>query len=114
MHVWVVCSESHFSVLFALDQYQYQTQMGGASCSLLPKLMYYDGLANQEQPILLTLSKRDLPNAPQTLRGVDTHEEDSGGVQHQGDSPLVSPLEHVIHTKWPNVSIHWTGSDPIL
>ena len=76
--------------------------------------MYYDGLSNQEQPIILTLSTSDLQDAPETLQEVSKHEEDSLELQKQNDNSLLSPLEHVIHTRWPNVLIHWSGSDPIL
>lgn len=74
--------------------------------------MYYDPLANQEQPIILSLSSNDLPEAPWLLQDVIDH--DSVRLLQQGNTTLVSPLEHVIHTKWPKVSVHWTGSDPIL
>ncbi|KAL3163259.1 hypothetical protein ABBQ32_009658 [Trebouxia sp. C0010 RCD-2024] len=110
VHVWVVCSESHFSVLYALDEQQ--SQRAGKSCRGLPRLMYYDPLANQEQPIILSLSSNDLPEAPWLLQDVIDH--DSVRLLQQGNTTLVSPLEHVIHTKWPKVSVHWTGSDPIL
>ena len=110
MHAWVVCSESHFSVLFALNEQQ--NRSCGTSSSWLPRLMYYDPLANQEQPILLTLSNTDLPEASQIVQDVTDH--NSVGRLQQDDTTLFSPLEHVVHTKWPNVSVHWTGSDPIL
>ena len=111
MPVWVVCSESHFSVLIALDQHP--TQPIGPSSSL-PRLMYYDGLSNQEQPIILTLSNRHLHHALQTRYQVPGREGDTIEMQRPNDSTLIPPLEHVIHTRWPNVSIRWTGSDPIL
>lgn len=110
MHVWVVCSESHFTVLFALDEHQGPGT--GRSCSWLPRLMYYDALANQEQPIILTLSNNDLPGASQMSQDASDHERVE--LSQQGGATLVSPLEHVVHTKWPNVLIRWTGSDPIL
>ena len=75
--------------------------------------MYYDGLANQEKPIILTLSNSDLQHTPETLPEVT----EQGGkleMQKQNDNTLVPPLEHVIHTRWPKVLIHWSGSDPIL
>lgn len=75
--------------------------------------MYYDGLANQEQPIILTLSNSHLQDGSNTFQ-VTEHEGNGLEVQKQNDNTLLSPLEHVIHTRWPNVSIHWTGSDPIL
>ena len=76
--------------------------------------MYYDGLSNQEQPIILTLSNRHLHHALQTRYQVPGREGDTIEMQRPNDSTLIPPLEHVIHTRWPNVSIRWTGSDPIL
>uniref|UniRef100_A0AAR2JF91 Ubiquitin carboxyl-terminal hydrolase MINDY n=1 Tax=Pygocentrus nattereri TaxID=42514 RepID=A0AAR2JF91_PYGNA len=49
--LWVVCSESHFSVLFSLYE-------DLASSPWSPRefdLYYYDGLANQQEPIRLTV-----------------------------------------------------------
>ncbi|KAI4872328.1 hypothetical protein NFI96_027756, partial [Prochilodus magdalenae] len=49
--LWVVCSESHFSVLFSLHE-------DLASSPWNPRefdLYYYDGLANQQEPIRLTV-----------------------------------------------------------
>lgn len=111
MPAWVVCAESHFSLLIALDQHP--TQPNGPPSSLT-RLSYYDGLANQEQPIILTLSNNELQVATKKLQEVTKHEEDSLGMKKQTDNTLVAPLEHVIHTRWPNVLIHWSGSDPIL
>ena len=110
MPVWVVCSESHFSVLMAVDWHPTHN----TSPSLPTRLMYYDGLANQEQPIILTLSNSDLKGTLETLQDVDGREEHSSEARKQNDTTLISPLEHVIHTRWPNTSVHWTGSDPIL
>lgn len=76
--------------------------------------MYYDGLANQEQPIILTLSSSGLKDTVEILQDVNGHKENRLEAHKQIDTTLVSPLEHVIHTRWSNASIHWTGSDPIL
>ena len=72
--------------------------------------MYYDGFANQEQPIKLTVSKALQPN------GIAKHDQ-TGKVQQKGTTAsdgLVPPLEHVLHTKWPEATVHWSGCEPIL
>ena len=104
--IWVVCSESHFTLLFALDQHTTQASRPGNGLPL--RLMYYDGLANQEQPIILTLSRK---------QAADSVRQAEGGAwqqQQRHDGELVSPLQHVVHTKWPNRVVDWSGSDPIL
>lgn len=84
--IWVVCSESHYSILFSEE-----TQLVETSVSKFD-LYYYDGLARQEEPIRLTV---DTTVASET-------------------SELIPPLNLVIQTKWPNASIDWNSSDPIL
>ncbi|XP_011938340.1 PREDICTED: protein FAM188B isoform X3 [Cercocebus atys] len=89
--IWVVCSESHFSVLFSL-------QLGllrDWRTERLFDLYYYDGLANQQEQIRLTI------DTTQTISD-DT------------DNDLVPPLELCIRTKWKGASVNWNGSDPIL
>ena len=87
--IWVVCSESHFTVLFSL------APCPSSSSSL--DLHYYDGLARQDGLVRLTVT----PEAGPAV----------GGGQDKG---LVSPLEHCIRTKWPGAGIGWNGTDPIL
>ncbi|KAA6429131.1 MAG: hypothetical protein FRX49_00527 [Trebouxia sp. A1-2] len=106
--IWVVCSESHFTILYRLlshDRHASGTASSGSDLTL----MYYDGLANQEQPIKLTVSKALQPD------GTAIHYQ-TGVVQHKGnaDNGLVPPLEHVLHTKWPEATVHWSGCEPIL
>ena len=67
-------------------------------------LLYYDGLANQEQPIKLTLSHS--PHAT-------SHQQTQSSKIDEGHD-LVPPLEHVIHTKWPGMVVDWNGAEPIL
>ncbi|XP_045421107.1 probable ubiquitin carboxyl-terminal hydrolase MINDY-4 isoform X4 [Lemur catta] len=89
--IWVVCSESHFSVLFSLQQEllcDWRTER-------LFDLYYYDGLANQQEQIRLT---------------VDTTQT----VPEDRDNDLVPPLELCIRTKWKGALVNWNGSDPIL
>lgn len=109
MPIWVVCSESHFTILYQLLS-QNQEPSGKASSDCDFALMYYDGLANQEQPIKLTVSKTLQPNA------IAKHDE-TGEVQQKGTTAidsLVPPLEHVLHTKWSEATVHWSGCEPIL
>ncbi len=49
--IWVVCSESHFSVLFGLQRELLTNPDRGLEFDLY----YYDGLANQQEEIRLTV-----------------------------------------------------------
>ncbi|XP_066095846.1 probable ubiquitin carboxyl-terminal hydrolase MINDY-4 isoform X2 [Saccopteryx bilineata] len=89
--VWVLCSESHFSVLFSLQP----ELLRDWRAEKLFDLYYYDGLANQQEPIRLT---------------IDTTQT----VPEDRDGELVPPLELCIRTKWKGASVNWNGSDPIL
>ncbi|XP_036103105.1 probable ubiquitin carboxyl-terminal hydrolase MINDY-4 [Molossus molossus] len=89
--VWVVCSESHFSVLFSLQP----ELLRDWKAERLFDLYYYDGLANQQEQIRLTVdTTQTAPEDP--------------------DKDLVPPLELCIRTKWKGASVNWNGSDPIL
>ncbi|XP_013914679.1 PREDICTED: protein FAM188B-like [Thamnophis sirtalis] len=52
--IWVVCSESHFSVLFCLRK----DLLGDWRTERRFDLYYYDGLANQQEEIRLTIGRR--------------------------------------------------------
>lgn len=85
--VWVVCSESHYSVLFAL---------GGTDARRGFALHYYDQLANQEDEIELLVGE-------------------GGGDPGAGDHPdLVPPLNHCVRTLWPGARVEWRGCEPLL
>ena len=90
--IWLICCESHFTVLFGLDM----TLISQTRISVSFDLYYYDGLANQDELIRLTVD---------TSVGVNDSDE-------IGD--LVPPLEHCIRTKWPRAFISWNDSDPLL
>ena len=88
--IWIVCSESHYSILFSTD-------------SALPKkpsqkfdLIYYDELARQEDDIILTVDpgKYQGPSASNNKHPV--------------------PIEEVIRTKWPDGQVCWNGRTAIL
>ncbi|XP_008825743.2 probable ubiquitin carboxyl-terminal hydrolase MINDY-4 isoform X2 [Nannospalax galili] len=89
--IWVVYSESHFSVLFSLKL----ELLSDWRAERVFDLYYYDGLANQQEEIRLTIDT------------MQTFPEDSR-------RDLVPPLELCIRTKWKGASVNWNGSDPIL
>ncbi|XP_059252611.1 probable ubiquitin carboxyl-terminal hydrolase MINDY-4 isoform X2 [Mustela nigripes] len=89
--IWVVCSESHFSVLFSLQP----ELLRDWRAERLFDLYYYDGLANQQEQIRLT---------------VDTTQT----IPEDRDNDLVPPIELCIRTRWKGAAVNWNGSDPIL
>ncbi|KAF5832123.1 hypothetical protein DUNSADRAFT_12134 [Dunaliella salina] len=100
MPIWVVCAESHFTVLFAQDSRPLQ--------KMLPfDLIYYDELANQDEPITLTVLED--PEGGWTARVGD-----SFGDRGRCEGQNIPPLECVIETLWPGVRVNWNGAEPIL
>ncbi|XP_030640234.1 probable ubiquitin carboxyl-terminal hydrolase MINDY-4 [Chanos chanos] len=93
--IWVVCSESHFSVLFSLDEELVTAQWHEEEFDLY----YYDGLANQQEPIQLTIS---INTAERLVPSEDA------------DPDLVPPLELCIRTKWKGAVVNWNDTEPIL
>ncbi|XP_068563480.1 probable ubiquitin carboxyl-terminal hydrolase MINDY-4 isoform X1 [Cebidichthys violaceus] len=91
--IWVVCSESHFSVLFGLQR-ELLTNQGQ---SLEFELYYYDGLANQQEEIRLTVSVGESALSCQDV-----------------DTDLIPPLEHCIRTRWKDAFVNWNDTEPIL
>ncbi|XP_053323920.1 probable ubiquitin carboxyl-terminal hydrolase MINDY-4 [Spea bombifrons] len=89
--IWVVCSESHFSVLFCLRK----ELMNDWRIERRFDLYYYDGLANQQEEIRLTVDT------------ADAYSEDP-------ENDLIPPLECCIRTKWKGAGIDWNGTEPIL
>ena len=90
--VWVICSESHYSVLFAVE-----ASSADVSSKQCFDLWYYDELANQQEVIILSLDQKPSKAPP---AGPD-------------DSQLIPPLDLVIRTKWPGTQVSW-NIDPIL
>jgi hypothetical protein len=95
VNVWVVCSESHYSVLFAADPLDLENRAFEARAAL--ELLYYDGLANQDEEIRLTVD-----TCAQQAHSVASHED------------LEPPLNLVIRTKWPRAAVDWNGVEPLL
>jgi hypothetical protein len=97
-NVWVVCSESHYSVLFA-DPPLLQEPATSLDARESLDLFYYDGLANQDEQIRLTVATRARPEGSRV------------SARHDD---LVPPLNLVIQTKWPRAEVDWNGVDPLL
>ncbi|XP_005512473.2 probable ubiquitin carboxyl-terminal hydrolase MINDY-4 [Columba livia] len=89
--IWLVCSESHFSVLFCLEK----DLLGDWKTERRFDLYYYDGLANQEEEIRLTVDTAQM-------------------CTEDKENDLTPPLEHCIRTKWQGAAIDWNGTEPIL
>lgn len=90
--LWVVCSESHYSVFF-----RPRTPTKGSGGF---DLYYYDGLAQQDEEIRLTVT----PSG----NGV------TASAKADGDVDLTPPLNHCIHTKWPESTVDWNGTEALL
>ena len=85
--VWVVYSESHYSLL-----------VGDPSCET--DLHYWDGLANQDEVIRLS---------------VDEDYYEGRSVPDVNDaSLLIPPLELVVRSLYPHAKVDWNGAEPIL
>lgn len=91
--IWVVCSESHFSVLFGLQRELLTNQDKGLEFDLY----YYDGLANQQEEIRLTVS---VGKSVVSCQDVDTD--------------LIPPVDHCIRTRWKDAFVNWNDTEPIL
>ena len=83
--IWLICSESHFSVMFMEGEREKDTE-GSV------QLVYYDGLGRQDNTIRLSVHL-------QTERHTESRD---------------SPIEHCLRTKWPGAYISWEGTEPIL
>ena len=101
--VWVVCSESHYSVLYSAAA----GCAAGPSSSLPQELLYYDPLAGQDGPIRLLLSSAPRDSWAARLAGVS----EERGCWRGAPIP---PLELVLATRWPDAVVEWRGCEPLL
>jgi hypothetical protein len=87
--IFVVCSESHYTVLFGT-----MDSTPGTSTSTKFELFYYDQLSNQTNEIKLSLLV---------------------GGKKNDNRDLVPPLESCLSTKWgENLLVDWNGTEPLL
>lgn len=86
--IWVICSESHYTVAFSLQ-----------NIPVTPTnsfdIFYYDGLANQQHEIKLTIWPTE-------------------GKKKPTSPDISSPIEHCLKTKWPLTRVDWNGTEPLL
>ncbi|EPY78710.1 hypothetical protein CB1_001026025 [Camelus ferus] len=118
--IWVVCSESHFSVLFSLQL----ELLSDWKTERLFDLYYYDGLANQQEQIRLTIDTsqtipedRDsdlVPPLELCIRTKEAEAQASDGLPRLQDLlPAPVAMCHDM-TRWKGALVNWNGSDPIL
>ena len=92
--VWIVCSESHYSVLYCEDK-QSTSVSGGGWVKF--DLFYYDELIKQQEVIRLTVDcSMTSSEAPRS-------------------KDLEPPLNDCIRTRWgKHARVSWNGTEPIL
>lgn len=90
--IWVVCAESHYSVLFAADP-----SVDPRDSERPVDLYYFDQLARQTERIKLTVLPNQLP-----------------GHLTTGFEERESMIDRCIRTKWKDATVDWNGSEPIL
>lgn len=90
--VWVVCAESHYTVLFAVEP-----AVDPKDSDTTVDLYYFDQLARQCEPIRLTVQPKSLP-----------------GHLATGFEDSESMIDRCIRTKWSEAAVDWNGSEPIL
>ena len=114
--VWLVFSESHYSVLWAAElgalerggtgalDAKAEAKSGGGGGAL--ELYYYDQLAEPREIIRLTLDLAPAtppPPSPGSIPGAKDE-----------DEALVPPLDLVVRTRWPGAAVDWNGHELIL
>jgi len=90
--IWIVCAESHYSVLFAAD-----ASVDPRDSDKEVELYYFDQLARQSEKIRLTVVPKRLPDRLTT-----------------GFEESESMIDRCIRTKWKEANIDWNGTDAIL
>ena len=90
--IWIICSESHYSVIFSIDY-----TIASKKLQVFD-LIYYDELARQEDDIILTV-KLGMYKGPTNLK--ETTE-------------MIPPIDAVIRTKWDMGQVSWNGRQAIL
>ena len=102
--IWVVCSESHYSVMFCKDPAAAVPPPGTEAAIDGFDVCYYDELGRQDAPVTLTLRR-------QADGGAAAAEMAAEAVADPNGRP---PLEHVLRTRWPGAAVDWNGAEPIL
>jgi hypothetical protein len=100
--IWVICSESHFSVIFSvkleiLNDWKAENHFD---------LFYYDGLAKQDEQIKLTLTTSKIKEDDPFMKMLNRNK--------KNDKELIPPLELVLKTKWKEITVDWNSTEPLL
>jgi hypothetical protein len=95
--IWVVCSESHYTVLWSFSA---AAPLDTSATAAPLELHYYDELARQDEEIRLTVT-------PAPARGTHLNP----GAEHG----IIPPLNLVIRTRWGvGARVDWNGVEPLL
>jgi hypothetical protein len=92
--VWVVCSESHYSILFSFGGNA--SNVSAALSGGVQHVYYYDPLGKQEDVYKISIDPDSMESVP-----------DEKDV-------MVSPIDHCIRTRWRGAALDWNGSDPVF
>jgi hypothetical protein len=113
--IWVLCSESHYSVLFTPDVQEVQSDPLDRKGNHVVQLYYYDELAKQEEMYQLTV---DMPEYDRQQAKAEAEEHQQNGRrkhhQQQKEVDLTPPIDHVIRTHWKGATVDWNGSEALL
>jgi len=90
--VWIVCAESHYTVLFSAD-----STVDPRDDKQVIDLFYFDQLGRQSDRIQLTVRPQSLPTHLET-----------------GFEESESMIDKCIRTKWKAAGVDWNGTDVIL
>ena len=99
--IFIVYSESHFSVLFSEDPAVLDRDADRPF-----DLTYWDCLSTEDGPVRLTVDPCLYDASGKSHRPVPPAVDD--------DAALIPPLDVVVRTRWPNAGIDWNDSEPIL
>ena len=99
--IFIVYSESHFSVLFSDDPAVLDRDADRPF-----DLTYWDCLSTEDGPVRLTVDPCLYDASGKSHRPVPPAVDD--------DAALIPPLDVVVRTRWPNAGIDWNDSEPIL
>jgi hypothetical protein len=106
--IFVVCSESHYSVLFSTSPET--ASLPGPVEAGSAEMHYYDELGRQDEGVVLTLTMD--ADAVEACAGRDPNDDAEAAAAWKENS--VPPLELVLRTRWPAARVDWNGTDPIL
>jgi ubiquitin carboxyl-terminal hydrolase MINDY-3/4 len=106
--IFVVCSESHYSVLFSTAR-EMASLPGRAEVGSF-EMHYYDELGRQDEEVIMTLTV----DAEALEANAAKDPNDAAAAAAAWKENAVPPLELVLRTRWPAARVDWNGTDPIL